>query len=268
MEALTQLASKNPTSERLVPNHRGNVLRIKIVETVEGLPGVHVKFGHWKYVFGKEAKDFNKSPGIMVSCWWKCPSLKRPRISYEECRHWIDCYGKGFGSRSTADCFGVNVYTDNEGHLSSRPHPDIWTPEEELPSQQYLNKNFAFPLMRSMLEKRQHILTMGARQKTISMHKPVFELVHWSCTKRITTTGMAVRRHGKPPSKWGPDYFYSFSNEVHVDTCDLMTPHVKGLFRGQATTDYTRRLLNSEHACVYLQHVHTRSVGERNWRNH
>ena len=101
----------------------------------------------------------------------------------------------------TADCFGLNVYTDNEGTLSHRPHPDIWALEEDIPFQQYKNNNFAFPLMRSMLEKRLHQLTTSAMHKTILMHKPMADLIGWSCTKRISTCGMAIRRHGNPPGK-------------------------------------------------------------------
>ena len=248
--AISDIAKLNPTVTRLVPNMTGNVLRIKLVDTLDGISGQRVQFGSWKYVFAEEPKSFVDSPGILVSSWWKCPSLKSPRISYKECRHWINCYGKGFGSRHSSGCVGLNVYTDDEGILSHRPHPDIWTDEKEIPKHQYCNQNFEFPLMRSLLEKRLHLLTKKAREKAHAIHGDMMDLIDGSCTKRIVTTGSAIRCHGKPRNKWGPNYFYSFCNEVHRDDCDLMTRFVRDMFWKRANNEYKKRILSTPKVCL------------------
>ena len=248
--AIMKLSETNPTETRLVPTMSGKVLRIKLVDSFDGIDGHLVKFGSWQYLFSLESKSFIESPGILVSCWWKCPSLTRPRISYKECRHWINCYGKGFGARHSTGCVGLNVYTDDEGVLSHRPHPGIWTDEKEVHLHQYHNQNFEFPLMRSLLEKRLHLLTKRAREKAHAVHRDMMELIDGSCTKRIVTTGSAIRRHGKPLNQWGPYHFYSFSNEVHVDDCDLMTRFVLKQFMSLADNAYKRKILSFPKICL------------------
>ena len=249
-KGITDLSKSNPTTTRLVPNMKGNVLRIKLVDSFEGLDGHLVKFRDWKYLMGSEPKSLSSCPGVLVSSWWKCPSLTNPRISYKECRHWINCYGKGFGSRQSASCVGLNVYTDDEGILSHRPHPDVWTDENEIHLQQYCNKNFEFPLMRSLLEKRLHVLTKKAREKAYAVHGDLMQLIDGSCTKRIVTTGSAVRQHGKPSNQWGPHYFYSFTNQVHVDNCDLMTRRVIDFLVKRADNDYKKRIVEFPKVCL------------------
>ena len=248
--AITELSKSNPTVTCLVPKMNGNVLWIKLVDSFDGLEGHLVQFHDWKYLMAKEPKSLNSCPGVLVSSWWKCPSLTNPRISYKECRHWINCYGKGFGSRQSASCVGLNVYTDDEGILSHRPHPDVWTDEKEIHLQQYCNKNFEFPLMRSLLEKRLHVLTKKAREKAHAVHGDFMEVIDGSCTKRIVTTGSAIRQHGKPSNRWGLYHFYSFSNQVHVDNCDLMTRRVIELLLKRADNDYKKRMLVFPNVCL------------------
>ena len=238
-----RLVKKNPTCLRLVPKYSGNVLRIKLVESFDGIVGHQVSFGDWKYVFSQEGSDVVSSPGVLVSCWWKCPSVKHPRISNEEARHWIDCYGKGFGRRKKTDSFGLNVYTDDEGTLSHRPHPGVFTDVREIPFHQFKNKNFEFPLMRSCLEKRLHVLTASLKGKASLMHPGLMDIIGGSCTKRIVTTGFGIRRRGKPSNKYGPYFWYSFVNQIHCNSCDQMDHPVKDYFREKATTEYKRRLL-------------------------
>ena len=230
---------------------KDNVLRIKLVDSFDGITGHVVKFrGKWEYMFSEEPKSLSSCPGMLASCWWKCPSLTIPRITNSECQHWINCYGRGFGPRHSVNSVGMNVYTDDEGILSHRPHPDIFTDEKDIPLHQYRNNNFEFPLVRSLLEKRLHMLTKKAQEKSQAIHPEMAQLMDGCCTKRIITSGTSRRLFGKTRNQFGPTYFYSFSNEGHVDDSDLMRLDVIQDFLTRADTDYKRRILGFPKVCL------------------
>ena len=230
------------------------ICRVKLVDSFDGLDGELVESGGNRLLFSTESRNLEETPGVLLLCFGRWSQLGSRRMSYQEGWLWMDAYGEGYGSRSTAKSFTTNCCIDER--ISKRPHPGPFTATEEVGRHQYHNNSRKLPLLRSMLEKELRCLTNTVKQLAPIVNPQFMKVIGGSCTKEIATCGAAatswevieeeIRRTGKSNQKRSAVsmYAYGFCNTPHRDTCDLLRGKARKEIEKELTSEYGKRLTN------------------------
>ena len=223
----------------LVPRLIDGQLRIKVtaLEEFENLkltPGFSpLCHGGCQYLFGYEPNSLEETVGIAVSSWSIDPLAAKPRVLYPFASTFYKAFGRGYGDRSRAKCFGINSYLGKR--LSSRPHPTAFVADEDIPRHQYRNASSDnHQLIQPILLKRVNELNTNAEALAWKINRAAMNLGGKGCIVRgLVTCGIPTSSAASP---------IAFMNTEHVDTCDELSEKVRGDLEIVPTTPYEERL--------------------------